>query len=382
MAGDGMCTERDFMLHIMREMASNEVKLDKELMELARKKNILKDNDVKSLNKILTREKAALYLYRADRVLHDMEKLNEKVTYLKEKKRISDLKDVKKENRATVIKVFWKGIMVGDSNGKYSSSRAFKPKSKVTKKEAEVYVKRLFHVKQRKKMSPDGQLIRTNSLPKNAKRYPYILESFPNEYYEPKFLFEKIKYGKKPVYLKDYAYPKDIGKMKFAYNQLTMENSMELYLDQWCQTVQRNMELRFNVNYRRIDKSWVNQLRNTYYVFEDDASANIRQTEDIKKYVKRMKENKVVIKLGKVAVERSSLYNAGEDYIRVYVKYKVESCKDVKGTLVYCDVFSGKKVVKGKWVEDWFDVGIGSRNGFSSGYDYKVSNNRLVSTNI
>ena len=139
MAGDGVCTERDFMLHIMREMASNEVKLDKELMELARKKNILKDNDVKSLNKILTREKAALYLYRADRVLHDMEKLNEKVTYLKEKKRISDLKDVKKENRATVIKVFWKGIMVGDSNGKYSSSRAFKPKSKVTKKEAEAH---------------------------------------------------------------------------------------------------------------------------------------------------------------------------------------------------------------------------------------------------
>lgn len=38
-------------------------------------------------------------------------------------------------------------------------------------------------------MSEDGQKIRTRNLPQNAEDFPYILEAYPNEFYEVMFDF-------------------------------------------------------------------------------------------------------------------------------------------------------------------------------------------------
>jgi len=335
-------SKKAFVCLIMENMLKED-KSEEQLLELAKEDKILRGNENKLLKEPLTQEMAAVYLYRADAFFNGQDFDEKMFEYVKNQKRISDLKLVKKSNRASIIKIFCKGIMVGVSDGAYTHTRKFQPSLKVKKKDAQLYINRLMDAKLRIKMSPDGQVIRTTNLPKNAKRYAYILESFPNAYYEPKFIFEKTKYWSKPVSLVDYAYPKDIGKMKFDYNKQSMQKAMDLYLDQWCENVRKNMELRFNVDYRTIGNSWIKKLRNTYYVFEDDASSNRKQTEDIKKYVKKMKENKVVVKAETVSVERSSLYFDIEVYLRVYVKYKVVKCKRLRNQLYIVIHLSLKK---------------------------------------
>ena len=81
--------------------------------------------------------------------------------------------------------------MVGKSDGTYSSTRKFLPKTKITKGEAKKMINRLKNKGKRFKLSYDGQVLRIINLPKNYKDYPYILASFPNSYYEKKMWYTK-----------------------------------------------------------------------------------------------------------------------------------------------------------------------------------------------
>lgn len=276
--------------------------------------------------------------------------------------------------------MYEKGIMIGDSNGAYSQNRKFSPDTKVTLSLAKNCLTRLKTVSKRKQISPDGQLIRTTNLPHNAKSYPYILQSFPNSFYQAKFEYQITKYNYTPVRLIDYASPVDIGKMVFAYNGTRMQTVLDNHLDDWCKTVKKNIQTRFNVNYKTVNASWVNKLRSTYYVFDGDAVANSRQTKDIKDYVKRMKANKVVIKTEKVVVERSTVYSSGTIYIRVYVKFKVKECNSLSNlnNVIYNDGISIKNLKKNTWKECYFDIGVGTCNGYSLGEDYAILDNTII----
>ena len=375
--GAGSITEQKFVVLLMRGMKlSKQQDTTAEIIQAACKKKIVKDVDKAQLSKKLTKERAAIYLCRMDVKVNGSTYDKKKYEMVRDYNRISDLKSMKKASRASVIKMYCKGIMVGYSNGYYVQSRKFKGKETVTETEAKTYVNRLCKESKRKAISPDGQLIRSTKLPKNASSYPYILTTYPNWFYERTFEYQKCKFHRTPIVLQDFASPIQIGKMKF-YDGNTMETVKEQYLMNWCKKIETNMKMRFNVDYRTIDSSWVNELRKTYYVF-DDAETNKSRTDDIKEYVRQVKKNKIVVKGARVTVEPSSLYYCRTKFIRVYVKFKVCSGNVNSQRLIYCDDLDVMKLQKNKWKECCFDIGIGSYNGYSLGNDYSVVDNRLL----
>ena len=111
--------------------------------------------------------------------------------------------------------------MVGKSNGTYSQSRKFEPKSYLTVSEANTMTDRIKSKSKRIKLSYDGQVIRTTNLPKNYKSFSYILASFPNSFYEHKFMYQLISKDelKNLTIGEDYASPVKLTKVNRAeYN--------------------------------------------------------------------------------------------------------------------------------------------------------------------
>lgn len=374
--GANSITERKFVVLLMKGMKlCNQQDTTGNIIKAAYEKKIVKDVDKAQLSKKLTKERAAVYLCRMDVKVNGSTYDKKKYEMVRDYNRISDLKSMKKASRASVIKMYCKGIMVGYSNGYYVQSRKFKGKETVTETEAKTYVNRLCKESKRKAISPDGQLIRSTKLPKNASSYPYILATYPNWFYERTFEYQKCKFHRTPIALQDFASPIQIGKMKF-YDGNTMETVKNKYLMDWCDKVEKNISLRFNVDYRTISTSWVNKLRSTYYVFED-ASLNKSRTDDIKSYMKEMKANRVIVKTSRITVEPSTMYNCVKDYVRVYVRFKVVEGDLKSKYLVYSDEFGVKNLKKGKWTEQCFDIAIGALNAYSTGEDYAVIDNKL-----
>ena len=218
--------------------------------------------------------------------------------------RISDIKKADDKYKESLYKCFTKGIMVGKSDGTYSSTRKFLPKTKITKNEAKKMINRLKNKGKRFKLSYDGQVLRIINLPKNYKDYPYILASFPNSYYEKETSAtkQKRKGSKTPVQTSKILSDED--------------------KDMICAKIKKNVELRLNVDYRKTFTSkWKSDLMNTYIDTNKQKSVNA--------YIKAAKARKVVVSSGKVIVDPSSLWidDAGICYGRVYVKFRVEKGK-------------------------------------------------------
>lgn len=354
-------------------------------LEAALSGGLVKEGEYTDRNIILTNTEAAILANRAEELLHGSKYDEALYDMIIEKNRISDLNKITKEKRSDVVKIYGKGIMIGSGNGKCSQSRRFGGREEVTVSEAKLIAERVKIPSKRRRLSPDGQLIRTNNLPRNAKDYEYILESFPNSFYEAKFEYQRGTYYYEPVELVDYASPARIKKSIFNEElKLTQEQVMKEHLDTWCNKVEENMKLRFNADYRTIDTAWISDLRNTYFIF-GDAEADREKTNYIKGYVKEMKKDKVIVEAEKVVVEPSSLYYATGEHMRVYVKFRVlsgpvheeagfEKNKGVNLSQIFYDGPSYMEgFEKGKWIERYFDVSIGTKNMASNGSDYAVS---------
>lgn len=336
--------------------------------------------------KIIRRVDAAVYAERADEILNGAGYNKELYRIIVNKKRISDLSQVVKSKRDAVIKSFLKGIIIGNTNGRYSQNRKFNGNVLVTRKEAQIIAARIGNKAKRKKISRDGQLIRTTKLPQNYKNFEYILASFPNSFYEAEFQYENVKKGngKKLKEFSDYVRPINMRKVMFNSDMgYAMKDILDLNLDHWCKKVEKNMKCRFNVDYRTIDKKWVNELRSTYYVWENDAYENKKRTDDIKDYVNFVKKHKIIIKADTVVVEPSSIYRYNTEFIRVYVKFKVISFKGklTPNDLFYCEGALINGLIGRHITEKYFDIGIGSTNGYSKGNDFAVTYNYLYSPN-
>jgi len=335
-------------------------------------KGIIKDGDFTSYTSYLTRTDGAVLLNRADEYLYG-DTLDTDLVNLALEKRISDINSIKESKRIDVVKCYLKGYIKGYSNGDYSTDRAWKGSSKLSKAGALNCIKMLKNPSLREKISPDGQLIRTTKLPKNAKLYPYILASYPNSYYEWKFLYDgssaeiyNPKTGRMEdvpfVYLTDYASPTDVDKMTRIDNFAEVKKER---LDIWVNKVKTHMESILNVDYRNIDEKWVDTVLGTSYTYgywgsEDNTRKRINA------YVKNMKENKTVIECDKVAVDGSTLYYFdGVYYLRVYARYRIVSSKTKYEArhlyetfnLMYTNYpFGFNEYVLGKWRTCCFDV--------------------------
>lgn len=267
-------------------------------------KDVLKNAGIKNTAAATTNEIAAYLLNEADSAVNGGENSYnyDLYGYVKYFNRISDIKKADDKYKESLYKCFTKGIMVGKSNGTYSSTRKFLPKTKITKNEAKKMINRLKNKGKRFKLSYDGQVLRIINLPKNYKDYPYILASFPNSYYEKKMNISKQR-------TKEDKTPAQTAKI------LSDEDK-----DMICAKIKKNVELRLNINYKKTFTSkWKSDLMGTYFDNNKQKSVNA--------YIKAAKGRKIVMTSGDVIVDPSSLWlcRNGVVYGRVYVKFRVKN---------------------------------------------------------
>lgn len=252
------------------------------------REGILESNEVKKADEKLSNQEAALLLYRAA-LKYNCKNDREVVANAKKYERISDKKSIVSKYEEAVYFCFGNGIMPGTSDGEYSHTRSFNAKNTILESDAVLYCKRLFDETKRVPMSPDAQVIRTTNLPVQAKLYPYILESFPNVYYDTNYLY---MYN---LETDDRAYPECPGVVGFmeswctpstveefskkqperckiftsttdylGYEKVGMNKVVERYRDTWEQQAKRYLELVFNFDYRTVrkDTEWQEEIKN------------------------------------------------------------------------------------------------------------------------
>ncbi|NLL73308.1 MAG: hypothetical protein GX237_07250, partial [Clostridiales bacterium] len=196
-------------------------------------------------------------IIKAWNIIHDHErKLNAILEH-----RISDIKDIPKNKREAVVSIVAKGIIKGYSNGIYVQNREFRGNKKITAKGAKNVIQMVLNPDIRALVSPDGQLIRTSNLPKNAKNYKYILESFPNKYYEMEHSFMHLTdYISGVIGDDEYAYPKEVDYEflydNFYYNKMRLTVGKYGYYDQALSNVEKYLEHIFDVDYRTVNDKW------------------------------------------------------------------------------------------------------------------------------
>ena len=310
-----------------------------------------------------------------------MKKIKENV---KKYKRISDLSKIPKVKQGEVVSCFSKGIFTGKSNGTYSQSDSMSTKLYINKSQAQTIRNRIKDTKQRKKLSEDGQVIRTTNLPKNAKKFPYILESIPNSFYDSYFNWEgKVQYFGDKSKLR---VPKDVTKgTHILWNEkVPAKEIIDQYRYEWAEKVEKNVRTRLNFNYKTVTNKWINDLQSTYFVYGD--SYDKHTTNDIKDYISKAKKNHVIIKCDKVVVEPSSLYygspSRGYTY-RCYARFTIKadskaftrSVQENNG-LIYSG-FPEKQWLEGaksgKTFNLVFDVSVGTSAMNDDGSTYAVN---------
>ncbi|KAI4453702.1 tetratricopeptide repeat protein [Holotrichia oblita] len=323
----------------------------------------------------LTRGDAAVVLVRADEYLNGVTVSDETVQMVIDK-RISDIDKVGKARQAFVAKCYYLGYIVGSSNGEYSTDRKFNPLGKFTKATAEILISRIKNKDKREVITKDGQVTRTTNLPSNADMYPYILASYPNEYYDWEFHFMKVERGGKPLYgtsemvnLVNYATPKDAVKyfeLKGYYDRILKAMPV------WEDYISRYLCAVFNVDYRTIknDKEWYQTVLETAYQYGVELGQPQIERR-MNEYIYWMIQNKTVIECDKFAFDMSTLYvDHGSKYIRVYVHYRINSALKTKqndsanengiSALAFTMHNWGTydNVVLGEWRNGYYDINV------------------------
>lgn len=336
--------------------------------------DVLEDSGIKNTKAATTVQVAAYLLEKADSSINGgwLSYDYDMFIHVRDYNRISDLKKAKKDYQRSLMLCYTKGIMIGKSNGKYSQSRKFSPKKKITKSEASKLVKRLSDTSKRFKLTYDGQLTRTVNLPKNYKEYPYILASFPNSFYEKKMWYTSQR--------------NNSGWHAETPKQTAAKEDPEVR-DMICDTVRKNLELRLNVNYKKTFTSkWKSELANTYRNPSD-------MTSDINKYVTAAKSRKVVVESYKIVVDPSMMWRDTDTayYVKVYTQFKVKSGSVPTATskkqneVIFSNYTAMKNMESHKTVTfcDEFKVSVSGNNGQVSqmGISNDSISNVFVKTN-
>ena len=302
--------------------------------------------------------------------------LNERVI-VKKLGRINDLNDADKRHRLDLVTVLKKGIIIGKSLGKYFQKRNIEPKRQVSLKEVKKAIDRTYNMDKRYPMSPDGQLIRKTNLPVNASEYKYILAAFPNSFYETRFSYEMHASTYITLH-ENYETP------KFAYEKLKDGYISYDNIYEEADKIRRFQDHRFNIDYRTIDNKWGEKLVSFYKVPRDDESFLKGIKNEIKKYIKFVKDNKIIIEAKPSSTEASAIYYSSFDpCFHEHMKYRIVSCKNldknlrklIYGALLVNEPYRisrnyKEKVKLGKWIEGIYGIEypIRSLNPLSGDY--------------
>lgn len=318
--------------------------------------------------KTLCREDAAVCIYEYLTAVEEAFP-ERKIEKIKKYQRIKDIGQADPEKKDALVRVYALGIFTGESCGAYTHQRKLFPKKLLSEEEKKALLERTIKKEKRTAISYDGQVIRTANLPKNAHFFPYILESFPNAYYEDPFEMyydlnrDMHKAGE------DYFYPVQILKKEFLdkIDIYGLGEAHEKYSCDWISRVEKNLNLRLNFDYRKVDEAWMNDLLSTYAATMGYKEVGRKERKRMEEYVKTAKKTHVVLQ-GKASADISSLYVSGGYKIRVHVKFRILNADNLSPEKYdYNDVIYGKymgfhNLKKGEWEENFYDIIIGSYN--------------------
>lgn len=341
-------------------------------------------NYFENYNGYITRTDAAVLLNKADEYLHG-NTVKDKLLDTILNKRISDIKKIPKNKREAVAKIYAKGIIKGYSNGYYVQNREFRGSKYLTTSGAKSVIDLVINPDKRASISPDGQLIRTDNLPKNADKFEYILATYPNEFYERKFDFMFInEFNDKMMELDYYSYPIDMRDNTFEiyYGKWSLDEEMDKYLYYWADMAEEYLKYIFNVNYSTIDDKWAKNLH-SLFALPIYSSINAGSLEHIKKYVKEVKANKVIIKSSNIVVEPSIFYLDGGEYcMRAYVRYNItaNNIQIDNHSLLYAQLLDLINIDNGKWREGIYDIRFNNKDYFNGdGSTFGISIYSIIS---
>lgn len=347
---------------------------------------IITKNTFTDYQRNVSKADAAVILANAHESLYGIT-LSEELIHIILEKRITDVDKIPEYRRIPFAKAYAYGYIKGSTDGAYSTSRTFKPTQKISKATALSFIEMLSNESKRSKITEDGQLIRTTNLPKFAKFYPYVLASFPNEFYDWEFQFMKscrtrYKDGK-PYYEYfyetgeykdgiDYAYPatvKNYNNKSFSFmlpngTKASYGDAVDYNWDTWENNVKDYLWNVFNVDYRTLEKNkdWYKAVTKTSSNY---ATNNVYLENYVQEYIKLAKKNKTIIECDKIAVDKSGIYkDTTGTFIRVYVHYRINSSLDNSKQYLSPLAFTFKSspnysnIKIGEWRDGYFDVEI------------------------
>lgn len=345
---------------------------DNPYVEATMTAGILKADDFDNFTSYINRTDAAVLLNRADEYLHG-NTVDDKLLKIVTDKRISDINKIAAVKREDVARCVTKGIIAGYTNGYYIKNRAFKGSGYITNGSAKAMVNLVLNPEKRAKLSPDGMLIRTTNLPKNADKYDYILACYPNKFYEKKFEFmlsDDWEAKRNPDY---YAYPVEMKNETFKnwYHEWPLKEEMDKHLYEWEALAEKYLQYVFNVDYRTVDDKWVEGLASLY------TESNIDEAEAIRSYyIKHIKENHVIVESSIIAVEPSTFYEDGDYCMRAYVRYRIfaDDINVKQNRIINAQYPYLVSLKSGKWRTGVFDIRFGTNDGCNGdGSDFSIN---------
>ena len=309
----------------------------------------------KSYKSKITVAAAAIILAKAETTLTAREYKEEDLNLVM-KSRIADLKKVKKAaQKKYVAMAYMDGFIKGKSTGAYEDTRKISPTSKLTKTTAKSMIAMLTNKSKRYQFSDTWQMLRTSTknLPKNADLYEYILDSYPNAYYETgwhnmtyKNYFGYWDDGKTPyggtggtfeerlnykLMSGTTFFPSELRKfVELPRSEKGANKDLQGYDDAYCNwdtllklcnATKEFYEAAMNVDYRTVkkDKEWQNKL------------LKYMSQEELDVYIESCIQNKTIIECDKVVCDPSLAYWSDASFhAKVYAHIKVVSDEDTK----------------------------------------------------
>ncbi|MCR4991486.1 MAG: hypothetical protein K6A45_00400 [Lachnospiraceae bacterium] len=317
---------------------------------------IITKSTFKTVKSKITVTAASIILAKAETLRTAREYDEDEINFVI-KNRISDIKKVKKTaQKKYVAMAYMDGFIKGKSTGAYEDTRKINPTSKLTKTTAKSMIAMLTDKSKRYQFSDTWQMLRisTKKLPKNADLYEYILDSYPNAYYETgwhnmdyKEFFSMRADGKTP-----YGGAGTFEQRKTcSYDHIFFPSEMDEFLATpsselsfgdrpgynseyrnyeslvaTCEAVKDFYMLALNVDYRTIkkDKDWYQKM--LVYVKQGH-----RSEKDLDAYIEHCINNKIIIECDKVVCDPSLAYWCPADFrIKVYAHMKVVSDDIIK----------------------------------------------------
>lgn len=324
---------------------------DAQYIACARAYGIITKSTFKSYKSKITRAAAGIILAKADRTLRISDRRYTDEQIKEGMSMIADLKKIKKKaSQKLFAEAYMDGFFFGKKQADYVDARKLTPSSKLKASDAKKIYTMIGDLSKRYQLSPHYQMLRNTkkNLPKNKECYAYILDSYPNAYYETGWHMMQRDEGKKFISMREdgvtplglgagtleqrlvrpygptFVYPSEMDtffsmeatekwnwssaltKSYRSWNTISQlrESSIEFY------------KLALNVNYKTVkdDKKWQEEM------------GKYMSQEKIDAYIDTCIKNKTIIECDKVSADWSGAYwYDTQPYIKLYAHVKVVS---------------------------------------------------------